>query len=103
MMVFILASPLAGTHAFSHSGHAATNMAVNAHDHGAKTTCKQTCDEERSHPCCADMLSHCSAFATEMKFCSFTSPVLGLKAWRFGPNAEFGGLRSEAETPPPRT
>ncbi len=103
VMVLLLANPMAGAHAFSHSHHTAADKAAGARDHGAKTACAQICDGERSLPCCADMSSHCGALAIEMKSCAITSPVPRLAAWRFGSNAEFAGLRSEAETPPPRS
>jgi hypothetical protein len=49
------------------------------------------------------MMAHCGVYSIDMKSACITPPVARLQTWNIGSDAVFGGLRSEAETPPPRS
>ena len=102
IIVLVLASPLAGGHAFGHAGATTDSATAFSHDHHAHQKCEGSCDDEQPRPCCADALMHCVTFGVEMKFRSVALPIASSEAWNVGAYDLFSGLSSEAEIPPPR-
>jgi len=102
IIVLVLASPLAGGHAFGYAGTTTGGATTFSHDHHAQQKCERSCDDEQPRPCCADALMHCVTFGVEMRFHGVALPIALREAWNVGAYDVFSGLSSEAEIPPPR-
>jgi hypothetical protein len=102
VMVVVLLGPFASGHAFGHAGVEADGHASHSHSSSAHQKCERSCDDEKSRPCCHDAVVHCVTFGVGMSSDDVVFRVGMTKAWSSQANSVFGGLFSEAATPPPR-